>query len=59
MQSAVVPGMQFGLMLWEMTVAPDVVNPDMDSNQAFTNPRMISIASASTVNGPTKTPPNQ
>ena len=59
MQSAVVPGMQFGLMLCERTVAPEVVNPDMDSNHALTNPRITSMVSAPSTNGPTNTPPNQ
>ena len=59
MQSAVVPGMQFGLIECERTVAPEVVKPDMDSNQEFTKPRRISINSASSTKGPTKTPPNQ
>ena len=58
-QSTVTPGIQLGLMLWEITVAPVVVNPDMDSNQEFTAPRAISIKVASAVKGPTKTPPSQ
>ena len=37
MQSAVVPGMQFGLMLCGRTVAPEVVNLDIDSNHELTN----------------------
>ena len=59
MQSAVVPGMQFGLMEWDSTVAPEVVKPDMDSNHEFTKPRMISMVRAPSTNGPLKTPPNQ
>ena len=42
-----------------MTVAPVVVKPDIDSNHAFTAPRMISMRAASSVNGPTNTPPSQ
>ena len=59
MQSGVVPGMQLGLIECDSTVAPEVVNPDMDSNHEFTNPRMMSMASASSTKGPTNTPPNQ
>ena len=59
MQSGVVPGMQLGLIEWESTVAPEVVKPDMDSNQEFTKPRMMSMRRASSTNGPTNTPPNQ
>ncbi len=59
MQSGVVPGMQFGLMEWEITVAPVVVNPDMDSNQEFTKPRAMSMKAAPSVSGPTNIPPNQ
>ena len=58
-QSTVVPGIQLGLMLCEITVAPVVVNPDIDSNQELTAPRAMSISAASAVNGPTKTPPSQ
>ena len=59
MQSTVVPGMQFGLIEWERTVAPEVVKPDMDSNHELTNPRRTSMRRASSTNGPTNTPPNQ
>ena len=51
--------MQFGLMEWERTVAPEVVKPDIDSNHEFTNPLMMSMSSASSTKGPTNTPPNQ
>ena len=37
-----IPGRQFGLIDVEITVAPVVENPDMDSNHAFTAPRAIS-----------------
>ena len=59
MQSSVVPGMQLGLMLCEMTVAPVVVKPDMDSNHEFTKPRAMSIRAAPSTKGPLNIPPNQ
>jgi hypothetical protein len=42
-----------------MTVAPVVVNPDIDSNQELIPPRAISTNAAPSVNGPTNIPPNQ
>ena len=59
MQSAVWPGMQFGLMSCDMTVAPVVVKPDIDSNQELTAPLAMSISAASVANGPTNTHPSQ
>ena len=59
MQSSVTPGIQFGLMLCDMTVAPVVVKPDIDSNHALTAPLAMSINATSGVKGPLKTPPNQ
>ena len=56
-QSGVVPGIQFGLTAWEARSPREVVKPDMDSNQEFTNRKM---SMKGVVNkGPTNTPPNQ
>ena len=42
-----------------MTVAPVVVNPDMDSNHEFTAPRAMSMSAMSGVKGPLNIPPSQ
>ena len=47
-----IPGKQFGLIEVEITVAPVVENPDIDSNHALTAPRAISATSDPSVNGP-------
>ena len=47
-----IPGKQFGLMEVEMTVAPVVVNPDIDSNHEFTAPLATSAKPEPSVNGP-------
>ena len=43
-QSMVLPGIQFGLIAGEITVAPVVVKPDIDSNQELTAPLAMSIS---------------
>ena len=53
------PGKQFGLIDVEMTVAPVVENPDMDSNHALTAPRATSANDEPSVNGPWNIPPSQ
>ena len=50
--SGYIPGKQFGLMEVEMTVAPVVVNPDIDSNHEFTAPLATSAKPEPSVNGP-------
>ena len=47
-----IPGLQPGLIDVEITVAPVVVNPDIDSNHEFTAPRSMSARSEPSVNGP-------
>ena len=54
-----IPGEQLGLMEVEITVAPVVENPDIDSNQALTAPRAISAKSEPSVKGPWNIPPSQ
>ena len=51
MQSGVL-GKQLGLIEVEMTVAPVVEKPDIDSNQELTAPRAMSKNSEPSVKGP-------
>ena len=54
-----IPGRQFGLIEVEITVAPVVVNPDIDSNHELTAPLATSAKLEPSVNGPWNIPPNQ